>query len=270
MRLAFFTGLLFIPYPSLAQSLTLRQVKQQMSQLFEVAQDTADGQTYRYERVVELPASNVFSDLTKNNEQYLFYIKDNYSNIDYPVLRSSSTDLTQANQKLQLAFKQDSLYNQCATELAHYYLLTKGVRIPDYTPPRKRKVSTAELMQVAARFFYAHTVNEAPDSIGFHVCVGMNGYQHNQQLLTNPLVEAFCFMALFQNLHNPEYGYWAYFTQQVKRIRTKYRVGDNRVQRIETARQEMYGLMGANLELKRALLAEYARKEAMLNFVLID
>ena len=220
--------------------------------------------------MLQLPPTNAFADLTKYNQQYLCYIKDNYTNINYFQLRSTSADLDQATQALSKAFERDSLYTRCATELAYYYLRAKGIQVLGYRPPPKQNVSTAELMRIASRFFYAHSVNQAPDSIGFHVCVGMNGYQHNPQLLTNPLVEAFCFMALFQNLHNPDYTYWLYFTQQVKRLRSKYRVETDPIQRIEAARQEMYSLMATNEELRRALLSEYAHKAGMLNFVFID
>lgn len=268
MRTVLSLGLMLLSLTVQGQSMTVDQVKQQMVQLFEVLQDTADGESYRYEDVVKLPPNHAFADLAKNNTQYTAYIKTNYSTTDFIKIRSSNADMKQVNTMFHQALEQDSLYNRYALEMAYYYLRAKGIQVVNYTPVLKQTVSKAEMMKIASRFFYAHSVEEAPDSIGFHVCVGMNGYEHNRQLLTNPLLEAFCFMALFQNLHSPNYQYWSFFKQQVKRIRDKYRTMLDPVQRIEEDRREMYKLMQNDKELERALLTEYSRKRSMLNFVL--
>lgn len=270
MKRLFLVGLVLLSQNVRSQSMTVDQVRQQMSTLFEVDRDTSDGQDYVYERLVKLPPNHVFADLVGDNDQYISYIKTNYSTTDYAKIRSSNPGLKQATVALHQALRQDTLYNQRATELAYCYLRNKGTRITGYVPPSRQTVSKAELMEIASRFFHAHSVDEAPDSIGFHVCVGMNGYQNNRQLLTNPLVEAFCFMALFQNLHNPDYPYWTSFVQQVRRVRDKYRVAADPTQRVESARREIYSIMARDSDLERALLTEYARKKGMLSFSIVE
>lgn len=270
MKLFLLAGLILLSQNARSQSMSVDQVKQQMALLFEVARDSSDGESYLYERPVELPPDNIFASLLKDNIQYVTYVRTNYSITEHTNSRASDSDLKQATIALQQALRHDTLYNRCATEMAYYYLSSKGVRVAGYRPSPKQTVSKAELMEIASRFFHAHSVDEAPDSIGFHVCVGMNGYQNNRELLTNPLVEAFCFMALFQNLHNPDYTYWDSFRQQVRRIRKDYRGVANPTQRIETARREMYSIMAGNADLERALLTEYARKKSMLNFTVAE
>ena len=95
--------------------------------------------------------------------------------------------------------------------------------------------------------------------------MGKNGYRNSQKNNMVPLIEAFCFMTIFEDLKTDEYKVLSDFQDNVKKVNQQVtdKVGD---QKLDYCRETMYQLMGQSDKLKKLLLDSYNNKNKILNF----
>jgi hypothetical protein len=244
-----------------AQSLTSQVLKDKYPALFK----TFIYQEHIFEWVAEQPENDIFSDLTRENVLYLDYILTNYTSFDRKKIAVFKRDSTQLIQAFREELKQDTGFNRNMLQLSYWYLKSKNINVADYQSPRT-ELTTDQLINIATRFFFATKI-QPDNNVGWKVCIGQNAYADDKRNSTYPLIEAFCFMVIMDNIENAQY--YQQFKEYGTKIsqQTKYLPES---ERLIAARESMYKEMAGNSTLKNALLNAYRNKADMLSFRLTD
>lgn len=244
-----------------AQILTSETLKDKYPTLFK----TFVYQENIFEWIAEQPENDIFSDLTKNNVLYLDYILNNYTSFDRKRIAVFKLDSTKLIQAFRKELRQDTGFNRNMQQLSYWYLKSKNITVSDYQS-HKTDITTSQLMNIATRFFFATKI-QPDNNIGWKVCIGQNTYADDKRNSTYPLIEAFCFMAIMDDIENAQYyqqfkEYGSRISQQTKSLPES--------ERLIAARDSMYKEMAGNSALKNALLNAYKNKADMLSFRLTD
>lgn len=134
----------------------------------------------------------------------------------------------------------------------------------------KQMFTVAEMMQVAARFFWLERKESGRWT--YYICIGNNGQKESNYERDYSVLEAFCFEAIFSYLDqrkSPRFFIAAdkYF-DTIKRVTPEADRQDTAV--ILAARQSLYYKMEQDADLRQALLRYYRRYGNTCGFRLSD
>ncbi|GAA3911904.1 hypothetical protein GO495_25735 [Chitinophaga oryziterrae] len=244
-----------------AQSLTSQVLKDKYPALFK----TFVYQGNIFEWVAAQPENDIFNDLTSKNALYLDYILNNQTSFDRKKIAVFKYDSIQLIEAFRNELRQDTAFNRNMLQLSYWYLKSKHINVADYQST-KTDLTTDQLINIATRFFFATKI-QPDNNVGWKVCIGQNAYADDKRNSTYPLIEAFCFMAIMNNIETAQYyqhfeEYGITISQQTKYLPES--------ERLIVARESMYKEMAGNSALKTALLNAYRNKADMLSFRLTD
>lgn len=260
--------LLFTAGYSSAQSLTADSLRNKHPCLFTSYLYRDGANSFIIEWIAAQPEDDIFYDLTKNNVLYLDYILYNHTAIDRKAIAACKGDSIQLLRAFRQALRGDALFNRHMLELSYWYLQAKNVQVTGYQPPAKTHLTTEQLMNIAAKFFFATAVQ--PDkTIQWKVCIGENAYVEDKHNSLYPLVEAFCFMAIMNHYESTQYPFKERFDGYASTI-SKQTNWLPEEERLSAARDNMYKEMAHDETLRRALLYAYNSKKDILSFKLTD
>lgn len=117
----------------------------------------------------------------------------------------------------------DQAFMNLLTEdtLLNHYFQTTYAGIFNNAEIKKSTFKEAEVMEVAARFFYCHDVN--PDtSIQWHICLGINEVEKGDWHEDRTLAEAFAIEALFDDLLENNSPVMNDFDQNINKAQSKF------------------------------------------------
>jgi len=249
------------------QALNFQNVKEQYPTYFNVYVGTDQGQHwFAPSPRTDVPADDPLALLFNQNRLYVDYLLQNYRSSDAVAIEKVLPDSAKAAALFAVQLRNDRRFEKLFKEQVAHFLAATGRSLAAYQPQPKMSLSADSLMTIAAQFFYA--MRERPDSsISWKVCVGMNGFMQDKHDDMQPLVEAFCFQAVF-NQYDPEKpGYATDFLANARQITRETRALHGE-ERLGMARRRMTALMKTNDALRTVLLGEYEKKKPMLNFTL--
>lgn len=205
-----------------------------------------------------LDEKHCLAKLVNENTQYLNYLLTHFSSPDQQQLSSLEKDTVQLQKTYIEQLRQDSVFNQVMQAFS------SRVRAQEAFQPDT--VSIDQLLNIAVKFFNIKGINEEGHYEG-KVCAGINGITETE---TNrkPQLEAFCFASILENYQGNEFNMHDAFVSAIHEL-YKLNIGIDENDRLLRAQGGMYFLMRNNEQLRKMLLAEYAKKKEYLPFVLI-
>ncbi len=134
---------------------------------------------------------------------------------------------------------------------------------------KKDTYKKKELMKVAAKFFFCDTVK--PDkSIGWHICIGLNGLQEAKFDKDYTILEAFSFEAIFDAIDAKapaRANFVENFMKQIEEVSKKERQNISSSESyLQNVRLELFRRMESDILLENALLEYYRKNKDNLSF----
>ncbi len=168
----------------------------------------------------------------------------------------NNLDSIHINKNFCNAITTDTFYRQ-------FTLLTSGER---NNSNKSHSFSVSELMKIASRFFICDNIRQKDTAISYHICVGINGISELQTIRDYTVLEAFCFEAIFRNLHgNPKFI--SNFNRYIKKSsnRNKELFTDFKAH-LAKVKDECYAEMEKDKDLENVLLKYYRQNRDNINF----
>ena len=189
------------------QALDFQNIKQHYPTYFSVYVGTHEGRNwFAPSPRTDVPADDPLAGLFNQNWLYVDYLLQNYRSSDASAIEKTLPDSAKAAALFAVQLRNDHRFEPLFKEQVAHFLAATGRSLTGYRPQPKLSLSTDSLMTIAAQFFYA--MRERPDSsISWKVCVGMNGFMQDKRDDMQPLVEAFCFQAVFDQYDPEKPGY---------------------------------------------------------------
>lgn len=247
---------------------TIKDIQAEYRNIFRAHVQKYNGREYVQKEIIELPAEHFLSGLVNQNKLYINYILTNYCEVDYKQLNNLKGDTVQLSEYYINSLVQDKTFNKYFLEAVNCFLGSKNKKIDDYVSSDKLKISADSLITIASKFFFATKIKD-DGFVLWHVCVGFNGYQNQNKQTMIPLIEAFSFMTVFNNLDNENFNFMLDFNNNKKNLE-KESANFNNEEKLNYTRNNMYALMSKSESLKRLLIQEYQKKENILNFKIIN
>lgn len=115
-----------------------------------------------------------------------------------------------------------------------------------------------EMMRIASRFFLCDRVNESDTTIGYHICIGINGQEELQSERDYTTLEAFCFEAIFDSYKDGRPQFTENFNRYIENssIRRKRNFKDFK-SFLESVKEDCFTEMEDDDTLKKSLLDFY-------------
>jgi hypothetical protein len=251
-----------------AQINTVETIKKEYASIFITKVFHHEDQTFVATTINTLPKNHPLADFVNNNSLYLDYLLSNYAKLDRDTFIVLAKDTVVLQNYFVNTLKSDTIFTNYFLEAVNCYLNSVGKKIKNYKPQAKLKLTTDSIVTIASRFFYANALNEKGGA-KWNICVGKNGYHNNKKNLMAPLVEAFCFMAIMNDVSAEEFKILPEFKTSIKKVQNTAtdKVGNDK---LEFYRESMYFEMKQNEKLKNLLLEKYKVKKSMLNFEITD
>src|SRR5690606_12099776 len=140
-------------------------------------------------------------------------------------------------------------------EQAQYFLRSKNDSIRDHQLSDRLELSLDSLASIASRFFHATSL--APTrKVNWNFCVGKSGHHGSSKNTMVPLIEAFCFQALYNALEADELGLMDAMRANAEVLHANKQDGEGE-EKLLYYRDGMYALMAGSSELKQLLLDAY-------------
>lgn len=135
---------------------------------------------------------------------------------------------------------------------------------------KKERYTLPELLKIASRFFMCDKINTADTSVGWHICIGINGQKELQSKRDYTVLEAFCFEAIFYFLNTQDnISFKENFKKYVYNTSLKYKATlTNLDDFLMSVKQDCYTLMENDPELKKALLKYYHTNRHSIGLVI--
>jgi hypothetical protein len=135
---------------------------------------------------------------------------------------------------------------------------------------QKIEFTYGQMMKIASRFFLCDRINEKDSSIGYHICIGINGQKELKSDLDYTILEAFCFEAIFDALSNQETPLFVRnFQQQISlSVERNKRIFRNKNEYLENIKNECFYAMENDNELLEHLTQYYRNNQASIGIKL--
>lgn len=251
-----------------AQVNTVESIKKEYASIFITKVFHHEDQTFVATTINTLPKNHQLAEFVNNNSLYLDYLLSNYARLNRDTLIVLAKDTVVLQNYFVNTLKSDSTFTNYFLEAVNCYLNSIGKKIKNYKPQAKLKLTTDSIVTIGSRFFYANALNERGGA-KWNICVGKNGYHNNKKNLMAPLIEAFCFMTIMNDVSAEEFKILPEFKTNIKKVQdiATDKIGNDK---LEFYRENMYLEMKQNEKLKNLLLEKYKSKKSMLNFEIID
>jgi hypothetical protein len=217
-----------------------------------------DGKTYISNRVVEVPEHLAIAQHINTKRLFWDYLTVNYSDVAHV---RKIADVQDSLERVGIYFEsllEDSLYTSTIREYSN-----KVIR----QTVAKDTIKMSELLGIASKFFsIQHITNEGNFSTA--ICVGRNDIKKTETQ-KRPLIEAFAFFAIFNDIETGKFDIYAQFHEKVKQLYS-ISLGTNNEEKLLRAQGAIYMLMMYNSSLPELLLDTYKSYESELPFVLVE
>lgn len=198
------------------------------------------------------------------NDKVSNFINKHPHRFDYILFKTFSSlintdrnfDSSHVNYNFCKAISSDTFYRQ-------FIFLTSGDRNKNISP---LNFSVPELMKIASRFFMCDNIRPKDTVISYRICVGINGISELLTTRDYTVLEAFCFEAIFKNLHKRP-GFIDNFSEYIKTSsqRNKQHFTDFPTH-LANVREEGYSKMEKDKDLQVFLLNYYKRNIDNISF----
>lgn len=172
-------------------------------------------------------------------------------------------DTNRINRLYTGTLSKDSLFMSYFNTLADPFLHQKI---------KKENYTIAELMLVAALFFYCDAVRE-DSTIASHICINLNGLKEASFSKDYTLLEAFCFEAIFENFRTTDDKLSLFvenFKSYIREGEQKEKISlTNLDDYLARVRQYCFTRMEKDASLRQTLLGYYARHRNSLPFIIV-
>ncbi len=258
---------LLVPLIGQSQALDFSTVKQHYPTYFGLYVGTHEGRNWFAPSPREdVPTTDPLAVLFSQNRLYVDYLLQNYRSGEVGVIEKVLPDSVKATDLFMDQLRKDRRFEPLFKEQVAHFLNASGRSVTAYQPQPKLSLDIDSLMTIAAQFFYA--MRERPDSsLSWKVCVGVNGFMHEKHTDMRPLVEAFCFQAVFEHYEPDKPGYTTDFLANARQVTQETRAFHGE-ERLGKARRRMTALMKSNAALRTTVVEEYEKKKSILNFTL--
>lgn len=134
----------------------------------------------------------------------------------------------------------------------------------------KIRFTKSEMMRIAARFFLCNRVNKIDTSVGYHICIGINGQKELKSQTDYSVLEAFCFEAIFSYMDKkktPEFvtNFKSYISNSsMKHKKNYFREGEF----LEKVKNECFQMMQKDKVLMKYLFKFYKRNKSNLGITI--
>ena len=191
--------------------------------------------------------------------RYILLNKSHFQNTYEPLY----PDTGKINRLYTDALSKDSLFVFYFNRLAAPFL---------HPEIKKEKYTRAELMMVAARFFYCDGVRK-DSRITSHICINLNGLKDASFSKNYTLLEAFCFEAIFENLRTTDdkpNRFVENFKAYIREAEQKEKVSLSSLNDyLAQVRQYCFTSMEKDTSLKQTLLDYYTRHRDSIPFIIV-
>lgn len=199
------------------------------------------------------------------NDQVSEFVKKHNLRFDYIISKTFSSILHK-EKTMDSAFLADKFCSFLSSDTFYnqFNRLTNADR--DRTPKEGLRFTTSEMMRVASRFFMCDQISEKDTSIGYHICVGINGISEMLVLRDYTVLEAFCFEAIFKNLRKRSKflrNFNAYISRASRQCKERF---TNFKTYLNCVKNLCYEYMEKDDDLKVTLLEYYKKNLNNLHF----
>jgi hypothetical protein len=135
---------------------------------------------------------------------------------------------------------------------------------------QKIKFNISEMMKIASRFFLCDRVNELDTTVGYHICIGINGQKELKAPVDYSVLEAFCFEAIFNYINKKDTpifitNFRSYITSATLMHKGSFR---NTNEFLEKIKNDCFKSMENDNALKDCLLSFYSLNKSNLGFTI--
>lgn len=193
----------------------------------------------------------------KNNKGFFDYLLINYSNVEMNLFKDKKDSISIQN-TFSEALKKDTNFRRTISEFDSLII---------FKNKEKDTITWNRLFGIGAKFFIIPRLTRQ----GYYmaqICVGTNTYL-NTESDRLPLVEAFCFVTIFEHLEDGEYNLQ---NEMIKAVKKLYSVnmGNNDEEKLLRAQGALFMLMFENEALRNCLRNAYSKNYSYMPFILVD
>lgn len=126
------------------------------------------------------------------------------------------------------------------------------------------------MMLIASRFFLCDKVNKSDTTVGYHICVGINGQKELNSNRDYTTLEAFCFEAIFHFYKEGKPPFVTNFIRYIKNSTSKHKADfkDFNIL-LENVKRDCYRDMEKDEALRKSLLLFYQLNKENISIKII-
>lgn len=130
--------------------------------------------------------------------------------------------------------------------------------------------SETEMMLIASRFFLCDRINESDTTIGYHICIGINGQKELNAQKDYTTLEAFCFEAIFHYYEQGRPEFVSNFIRYIQNSTAKHKNEFEDLQLLlEKVKSDCFNEMEHDEILKKSLLQFYQMNKDNISIKII-
>jgi hypothetical protein len=127
-----------------------------------------------------------------------------------------------------------------------------------------------EMMLIASRFFLCDKVNQSDTTVGYHICVGINGQKELNSNKDYTTLEAFCFEAIFHFYKEGRPQFVTNFIRYIKNSTSRHKVDFTDFSKfLENVKTDCYSAMESDESLRKSLLLFYQLNKENISIKII-
>lgn len=233
-------------------------ILQNIESIIRIEAHEIEGKTYISNRIEEVSNILPFAQLINDKKLFWDYLTVNYSDRSHVQKIAQIMDSVERATVYYESLRNDSLFTITIKEYSNKVIHKS---IP------KDTVKMSDLLGVAAKFFSIQSINDQ-GNFSTAICVGRNDIKKTE-VQKRPLLEAFAFFAIFEDLETEKFNIYQQFHQKVKELYS-ISLGTTNEEKLLRAQGAIYMLMIYNSNLRELLTYHFERHKEGLSFVLVD
>ncbi len=204
-------------------------------------------------KINTIPNDEVSTFIKNHSHRFNYLVKKIFIS---EIIKDRNFDSVYLNNKFCTAISSDSFYQ-------NFTLLTSGEKNINN---KLLTFSIPEMMEISSRFFMCDNIQKSDTAISYHICVGINGISELKSARDYTVLEAFCFEAIFKNL-NRHSKFKENFNRYIKNSSQKnLRNFESFETHLLKVKEECYGNMEKDEDLKITILKYYEKNQYNVNF----
>lgn len=231
-----------------------------------VIKNTQGTKSIFYNFGMNIDSASVYYDLVKgfNNQYPLYLTRKPFIDVNLNNFLTEQDTISGTKRKIYEIGKSQQWFKFYQTLVA-YYLKGKGITIEKYELPKLILITQEELMEIVSKFFYVYGFN-GDSGLEAKLCGGINPF-NREELIINPIIEAFAFQALVnlmvENTSLLNSFYNEYIPQLNKKIqKSNYEKSDA----VEFAKNYTYHYYEKDSILQQRVISQYIKLREQLPF----